>query len=77
MLSREVLVSKHFTPRQIREWFAPEAAGKGDTLLARLAAELTLKERSDLEAALAEAFAPGGREWRQGYDFLVAGYPLA
>ncbi len=69
--TRDVLVSKHFTPRQIRGWFASEAAPRG-TLLGRLAAELTLREKASLEAALTDAFAQGGREWRQGYDFLAA-----
>ena len=71
---REVLVRKHFTPRQIREWFSPEAANR-DSLLGRLAGMLSLREKTSLEAALTDAFAQGGREWRQGYDFLVAEPP--
>jgi putative ATPase len=68
---REFRVRKQFTPRQIREWFAPEASGKG-ALLGRLAGTLSLREKTDLEAALAGIFSGGGVEWRQGYDFLIA-----
>jgi hypothetical protein len=73
--ARDIRVRKHFTPRQIRDWFAP-SEGK-DTLLSRLAAELSLRERTALEAALTDSFAQGGREWSQGYDFLVLKSPGA
>jgi putative ATPase len=71
IVRREIRVRKQFTPSRIREWLAPDAAGK-DTLLGRLAASLSLREKSALEAALTEVFARGGIDWRQGYDFLVA-----
>jgi hypothetical protein len=71
IVRREIRVRKQFTPSRIREWLAPDAAGK-DTLLGRLAVSLSLRERSALEAVLTEVFARGGIDWRQGYDFLVA-----
>ncbi|HKP96062.1 MAG TPA: AAA family ATPase [Fibrobacteria bacterium] len=62
---------KHFTPAQIRAWFAPEAAGRSGSLLAALAAALSLREKASLEAALLDAFAAGNVAWKQGYDFLT------
>ncbi len=70
---RDFAAKKHFTPMQIRKWFSPEAAGRPDSLLAKLGAELSVRERSALEAALMDAFGGPGIDWRQAYDFLVLG----
>jgi putative ATPase len=72
---RDFAARKHFTPMQIRKWFAPEAAERPDSLLAKLAAELSVRERAALEAALLDAFAGPGLDWRHAYDFLIVGYP--
>ncbi|MDB5102559.1 MAG: hypothetical protein JWP91_248 [Fibrobacteres bacterium] len=70
---RDFSAKKHFSPAQIRKWFAPEAAGRPDSLLAKLASELSVRERSILEGVLMDVFAGPGIDWRQSYDFLVLG----
>jgi putative ATPase len=72
VLARDFSARKHFTPAQIRAWFGPQAADRTDSLLARLAAELSAREKSRLEADLLDRFSGGsGIEWRQAYDFLI------
>jgi putative ATPase len=76
LLPRDFQIPRHFSAAQIRSWFAPEAAARGGSLLARLAAELAPKEKAALLGALLDLFAAGPEargnvEWRQAYDFLA------
>ena len=72
---RDFSAKKHFTPSQIRSWFAPQASDRADSLLARLAGSLTVRERSIVEGALSQVLSGSGIEWRQSYDFLVVEFP--
>ncbi|MEO6095146.1 MAG: hypothetical protein ABIW76_05535, partial [Fibrobacteria bacterium] len=71
VLPRDFFGKKHFTPEQIRSWFGSPAADRADSLLARLVAELSVREKSLLEADLLDRFSGSGIDWRQTYDFLV------
>ena len=71
---RDFAAKKHFAPAQIRKWFSHEAAERPDSLLAKLAGELSVRERAALEGVLQEAFSGAGIGWRQGYDFLRLEY---
>jgi putative ATPase len=71
VVPRDFSAKKHFTPAQIRAWFGPQASGRAESLLARLSAELSVREKSLLEADLLDRFAGTGIEWRQAYDFLI------
>jgi putative ATPase len=73
IVARDFSAKKHFNPSQIRSWFAVQDPGRSDSLLARLAAELSVRERSVLEGVLLDVFSGSGIEWRQSYDFLVVG----
>jgi putative ATPase len=78
LVPRDFTVPRHFSPAQVRAWFAPAASARADSLLARLAA-LSPKEKSDIEGALLDVFAGGPEargdvEWRQGYDFLTVAF---
>ncbi len=63
-------VRKHFAPAQLRKWFSPEAADRPDSLLAKLAGELSAREKAAVEGTLLETLGGPGVEWRQSYDFL-------
>jgi putative ATPase len=71
VLPRDFAAKKHFTQAQIRAWFGSQATERADSLLARLAAELSVREKSLLEADLLDRFSGSGIEWRQAYDFLI------
>ncbi len=71
---RDFAAKKHFSPAQIRAWFSPAAAERTDSLLARLAAELSVREKSILEGVLLDVFSGSGIEWRQRYDFLIVAF---
>ncbi len=73
VIARDYSAKKHFNPSQIRAWFAPQDPERSDSLLGRLAVELSVRERSVLEGALLDVFSGSGIEWRQSYDFLIVG----